>query len=162
MKKIFPIMLLTATGVAVYLLKKYFDAQNKPISEQEIPDPLFQDETVKSSVTPPLKPHESAVRPDDENMRLLKLQADLVMANYPHEKIFLVQHHVSCEDEDKLEIMMEEFKQQDYIIIRKNAEITIEKVLLKSDNEIVADIMAVAARVRKDDGVYKGFNVIPQ
>lgn len=165
MKKLIPLLLLTATVAVVYVVKKYnelSDSENKAKeddSETSI-DPIkielpAEEKTKAEEIVEKVEEKSDAVK-------LLNLQVDLVMANYPDERIFLVQHHILYENNEKLLALIKELKEKDYIIVDEEDGITIEKVILQTKDEVKDDIVAMAQRVRADNGIYKGFNILPQ
>ena len=165
MKKLIPLLLLTATVAVVYVVKKYnelSDSENKAKeddSETSI-DPIKIE--LPAEVKTKAEEIVEKVEEKSDAVKLLNLQVDLVMANYPDERIFLVQHHILYENNEKLLTLIKELKEKDYIIVDEEDGITIEKVILQTKDEVKDDIVAMAQRVRADNGIYKGFNILPQ
>lgn len=146
MRKLIPAILVTS-AVALYALKKLYDhnKKEKDLSKENKP-------VDKSDVQPKT----------EEGMKLLHLQVDLVLANYIDEKIFLVQHHIVCDDEKQKEDMITAFKNEGYIVLKRDDHITIEKVMFKDDDAIKNEVINVAESVSKQNAVYQGFGIIPQ
>jgi len=165
MKKLIPLLLLTATVAVVYVVKKYnelsdCDAKTKEDDLETSIDPIKIEQSTEETME--VEKTAEKVEEQGDAMKLLNLQVDLVMANYPDERIFLVQHHILYENNDKLLTLIKELKEKDYIIVDEEDGITIEKVILQSKDEIKDDIIGMAQRVREDNGIYKGFNILPQ
>ena len=113
MKKLIPAILFTS-AVAIYALKKYLD-QIK--DDSKCKDSENEKETLKI---------DDNVN-QQERTKLLGLQADLVLANYLDEKIFLIKHHFVYNDESLKETLLKQLKADGYIVLNKDDVITVEK-----------------------------------
>jgi len=165
MKKLIPLLLLTAMVAVVYVVKKYNEPDNfgEKVKDDDKDDKIDSIKIEQSSEDKTkIEKIVEKVEEKSDAAKLLDLQVDLVMANYPDERIFLVQHHILYEDNEKLLTLIKELKERDYIIVDEEDGITIEKVILHTKDEVKDDIINMAQRVREDNGVYKGFNVLPQ
>jgi len=148
MKKLIPAILFTS-AVAIYALKKYLD-QIKEDSKSKDSEAKQETYQLDNDVDP------------KERTKLLGLQADLVLANYLDEKIFLVKHHFVYHDQMLKEQLIKELKADGYIVLSKDDVVTVEKVMLKDNELIKQNIIRLAERVHQDNAIYKGFEILPQ
>ena len=92
--------------------------------------------------------------------KLLGLQVDLILVNYPDTRVFLLQHHLlPAENMDALEA---ELKERNYIITMDQSGYNAQKVMINKDTDIKDEILYVHDKITEAGGLYRGFNVIPQ
>ncbi len=149
MKKLIPAILFTS-AVAIVALKKYLDYLKK------------EDKEKAQAVSDHIEAFEKKVESQPERDRLLGLQVDLVMANYLDEKIFLLKHHMNFNDENDQKKMTVYLKDQGYIIIKNDEVVTAEKVVLKDDDHIKEAVLEMSKNTYQNNGVYQGFEIVPQ
>lgn len=94
------------------------------------------------------------------NRKLLDLQVDLVMANYPDSRVFVLQHQlVAGEGFESLEQILKDRK---YIVTSDAKGYNAHKVVINKDNAVKEEVLFVADQANGYGCTYKGFNVIPQ
>ena len=122
------------------------------------------DEVEDTYVEEPLQ-RSAKNKPEEQNKsgnsrKLLELQVDLVMANYPDDYVFLLQHHIL--PNRNLEKLEADIKGREYAIVYSDEGITAQKVIIQRNREIKDEILTMAEVAKKYGAVYRGFNVIPQ
>ena len=115
-------------------------------------DAVVQDESEKKKV-----------REENQNRsarKLLGLQVDLILVNYPDTRVFLLQHHLL--PAENMEDLEAELKERNYIITMDQSGYNIQKVMINKDTDIKDEILYVHDQITAAGGLYRGFNVIPQ
>ncbi len=92
--------------------------------------------------------------------RLLSLQVDLVLANYPEEKRLMLKQDIAFHDRRKLEDLINTAQTKGYQLAFSEEALQLSRILDKQ--EIKEEVLAIAKKARQADALYRGFDVRPE